>query len=121
MSGEELKQDSRRTIDAAVQTQDAFVSPISAWEIGILVRKRKLALSLSPEAWFEAMLTTGLRLAPMSVRTLIASSFLPEPQPTDPADRILAATARDENLVLITRDAHLLAYSKEGNLRALPC
>ena len=51
----------------------------------------------------------------------MASAFLPGSPPSDPADRIIAATARAENLVLITRDRKLLSYSAEGHLRGLAC
>jgi len=77
---------------------------------------------MAPETWFEAMLTLpGIRLAPMPPRTLIASAFLPGRPPADPADRIIAATARAENLVIVTRDRELLSYGDEGHVRVLAC
>jgi PIN domain nuclease of toxin-antitoxin system len=121
MSGDTLSDESRRAIDAAAAGSGTFVSPISAWEIGTLVRKNRIALSMSPDAWFDAMLASGVILAAMPPRTLIASAFLPGSPPSDPADRIIAATARAENLLLVTRDAQLLRYSAQGHLRALRC
>jgi PIN domain nuclease of toxin-antitoxin system len=52
---------------------------------------------------------------------LIASSFLPGDMPADPADRIIAATAREYELRLVTRDRLLLAYAESGYCRALAC
>lgn len=121
MSGDQLSEDSQQTIDAAVAASGAFVSPISAWEIATLVRKSRIALSMSQEAWFDAMLASGVTLAEMPPRTLIASAFLPGNPPADPADRIIAATARAENLILITRDVGLLHYSADGHLRSQRC
>jgi PIN domain nuclease of toxin-antitoxin system len=121
MNGELLTESSRRAIEAAATANGVFVSPISAWEIAILVRKGRIILSLSPESWFDAMLGTGIQLAPMPPRTLIASAFLPGDPPGDPADRIIVATARTENLVLMTRDQQLLDYSNQGHLRAQSC
>jgi PIN domain nuclease of toxin-antitoxin system len=36
----------------------------------------------------------------------------------DPADRILVATARLEDLTLATRDRRILAWSEAGNLKS---
>lgn len=121
MNGEELSGAALRSIEAASSVGSLFVSPITAWEIATLVRKGRMALSLAPEAWFDAMLSTGVQLAAMPPRTLIASAFLPGALPADPADRIIVATARSENLILVTRDKQLLEYSESGHVRALPC
>lgn len=39
----------------------------------------------------------------------------------DPADRIIAATARAFGQTLITRDGELLPYAKAGYLAAINC
>jgi PIN domain nuclease of toxin-antitoxin system len=97
------------------------VSPISAWEIGILVARKRIALSRDPVAWFQAMIDAGVELAPMPPEILVASSFLPESTLRDPADRILAATARAMNYRLMTRDCPMLDYASEGHLAAIRC
>jgi len=63
----------------------------------------------------------GTALAPMPPRILIASAFLPGEPPADPADRIMAATARSENHVLITRDRKLVSYGQDGHVRVIAC
>jgi PIN domain nuclease of toxin-antitoxin system len=60
-------------------------------------------------------------LADISVKILIASSFLPGTPPRDPADRIIAATAREHGYQLVTRDGLLLDYAAEGHIQALAC
>jgi PIN domain nuclease of toxin-antitoxin system len=60
-------------------------------------------------------------LADLSPHLLIASSFLPGSPPRDPADRIIAATARENGWRLITRDKILLNYARAGHLEALAC
>jgi PIN domain nuclease of toxin-antitoxin system len=52
---------------------------------------------------------------------LIASSFLPGKPPRDPADRIIAATARDLGATLVTRDRALLDYGSQGHIAVLEC
>ena len=99
-----------------------YVSPITAWEIGLLVSRGKLTSPMSPQRWFERLLEApGVRLANMSPDVLIASSFLPGAPPRDPADRILAATAREYGYRLMTRDTPLLTYARQGHLQAIAC
>jgi PIN domain nuclease of toxin-antitoxin system len=97
------------------------VSPISAWEIGQLVARGRLKLTLEPAAWFHAALDAGLLLAPMPPDLLIASSFLPSDGLRDPADRIIAATARRYRYRLMTRDRPLLAFGQEGHVETIAC
>ncbi len=67
MNGDAMSSPSRKAI-AAAQTANlgVYVSPISAWEIATLVARNKLQLTLTPEAWFDALLALpGVRLAAM--------------------------------------------------------
>lgn len=99
-----------------------YVSPITAWEIGMLVARGRLSISARPEVWFDRLLgVPGVRLAALSPAVLILSSFLPGMPPRDPADRIIAATAREGGYRLVTRDRILLAYAEGGHIRAIPC
>lgn len=98
-----------------------LISPITAWEIGLLVSKGRLVLSLPPLAWFEQVLELGVDLAPMTPDILIASSQLPGPPMRDPADRIVAATARAMRYRLITRDRPLLDFAASGQVEAIAC
>lgn len=99
-----------------------FLSPISAWEVGLLVSRGRLQLLMSPQSWFSrASEAPGVRLAGMSPDLLIASSFLPGKPPRDPADRIIAATARDLGATLMTRDKTLLDYGKHGHVKVMRC
>jgi PIN domain nuclease of toxin-antitoxin system len=102
--------------------QPAYVSPISAWEVGMLISRGRLACLIKPELWFRRLLaTSGLRLAEMSTDLLITSSFLPGTPPRDPADRIIAATVREFGYTLMTRDRPLLEYAEQGHIQALVC
>ena len=102
--------------------QPILLSPITAWEIGLLVSGGRLALPTSPEAWLNRLMQAPpLRLADLTTSVLIASSFLPGQPPRDPADKIIIATARAQNLTVVTRDRHILAYSKAGHVLALAC
>ena len=99
-----------------------LVSPITAWEIGLLVSHNRISLSATPHRWFARVLATpGMQLAEMSPDILIAASFLPGKPPRDPADRILLATARDLGATLVTRDRAILAYVESGQVSTLAC
>jgi PIN domain nuclease of toxin-antitoxin system len=99
-----------------------FVSPITAWEVGLLVSRNRIGLSARPERWFQKVLDIpGVELARLTPNILIESSFLPGNPPRDPADRIIIATARDIGATLVTRDHLLLEYGKTGQINALAC
>jgi PIN domain nuclease of toxin-antitoxin system len=117
---------SNEASDALQQTrasgESIYVSPITAWEMGLLAARGRVSLLMTPQRWFERLLEApGLRLSEMTPNVLIASSFLPGKLPSDPADRIIAATAREYGYKLVTRDRPLLEYAKQGHIQAIPC
>ena len=121
-SGAPMTRESVAAIDDAADRGEVLVSPVSAWEIGLLVRKGRIRLDLEPLPWFERVLDLpGVRLVPLAVAAAISSSFLDEPFHGDPADRLLVATARTLPATLITRDARILSYAEAGHLQALGC
>lgn len=108
--------------EAAANIVPILVSPISAWEVGLLVSRNRLDLGVTPEEWFAKLLALpGLQLTVMPPRVLMAASFLPGHPPKDPADRIIAATARDLGARLMTRDRLLLDYATQGHIQAIAC
>lgn len=99
-----------------------YVSPFTAWELGSILSKGHLRSSLDADAYFrELMAQPGFELADLTADVLISSWYLPGSPPRDPADRILAATARIFGFALLTSDRGLLRYAREGHLRAIPC
>lgn len=120
---EPIADEAERAIVAALEAdQPVFVSPITSWEIGLLAARGRISLPISPDKWFERLLEApGVRLADMSPHVLIASSFLPGAPPNDPADRIIAATAREYDYRVVTRDRRLLTYAESGYCRAVAC
>ena len=99
-----------------------YVSPITAWEIGNMARKGKFKSHYTPQRWFERLMSTpDTVLAELSAKVLMESAFLPGYGHSDPADRIIIATAREYGYTVITRDAAILEYAKDGHLSALEC
>ena len=104
------------------ESVSSYISPITAWEVGMLVSRGRLQLLVRPERWFANLFDTpGVRLADMSPDLLIASSNLPGKPPRDPFDRVLLATARELGATLITRDRALLDYGRQGHVAAVEC
>lgn len=109
-------------IEARLRGAPIAVSPVTAWEVGVLVQQGRIRLAMDPAKWFSALSTLpGISVAALTADTLIASSFLPGMPPSDPIDRILIATARDQGYRLMTRDRVLLDYADSGNLQAVAC
>ena len=102
--------------------EPTYVSPISAWEIGMLASRGRLQLLIRPERWFANLFKApGVRLADMSADVLIASSFLPGKPTKNPTDRIIAATVRELGATLVTRDRALLEYGEAGHIAVVAC
>jgi PIN domain nuclease of toxin-antitoxin system len=117
---------SQKTIDALTRVHGSgllsYVSPITAWEIATGARKGRFRSHLSPHRWFASLLTApGLALAEMTPDVLIESQLLPGDIHNDPADRIIAATAREFGFTVMTRDGALLDYGAAGYLSVLEC
>jgi len=98
-----------------------LVSPITAWEMGMLVAKGRVALLASPMTWFSGLLETGVQLADLSPSILVEASFLPQSRLRDPADRVIAATARALGYRIMTRDRPILTYAAAGHVQAIAC
>ena len=99
-----------------------YVSPITAWEVGLLARKGRFRSLLTPQRWFEALMETpGAMLAELPPRVLLDASFLPGKFHLDPGDQIITATAREFGYTVMTRDRDILDYAKAGYLSAVPC
>jgi PIN domain nuclease of toxin-antitoxin system len=118
----ELPKAVNQLTEAINQGHSTFVSPITAWEVSVAGRKGRFASSLTPQRWFETLMgLPGMSLASMPPAVLIASQELPNFPTDDPADRIIAATAREYGLTVVTRDRALRAYGKQGYLNVLEC
>jgi PIN domain nuclease of toxin-antitoxin system len=86
-----------------------WLSPVSLWEIVILVEKGRVRLDKSLDEMVEAALgSERIEIAAVSAAVALEMARVPLKH-ADPADRLLAATARVYDLTLVTADARLLA------------
>jgi PIN domain nuclease of toxin-antitoxin system len=123
VANEPMANGALEAIDAAADRGVALrVSPITAWEVGMLQGKGRFRSSLTPQRWFEMLRTRpGITLCELTPEILLGSSSLPGKLHRDPADRIIAATAREFGYTVITRDRALLDYAAQGHLAVIEC
>lgn len=110
-------------IDDAADRNELLLSPISAWEIGMLVARRRLTLSTSLHDYVRALFErSGAVVAALTPSIAASAAALPGEAPADPADRVLIATAAAYGARLITRDKSILAYARSArNPRCIAC
>ena len=104
--------------ERAAAAGELLVSAISVWELGMLVAKGRLSLSRDLPGWVaETRRPPGVQVIPVTVTIALEAGALPGVMHGDPADRIIAATARVTGGTLLTCDERLLAYGGAGRLR----
>jgi PIN domain nuclease of toxin-antitoxin system len=115
-----LRPASVRKLEEARRGDGLVVSAISVWEIGMHAARGRIQLAVPLRDWVErALASPGIRLAPLDSAVAAESTLLPGDPQGDPADRFLIATARTHGVPLATRDDRILAYAKQGFLRAV--
>ena len=88
---------------------ELWLSPISVWELLLLIERRRVAVTGDPGLWVQDALRAGpFREAPLTHAVALESRRVKLPH-RDPADRFLAATARVHDVALVTADARLIA------------
>ena len=107
----------KQIVATAQKKNVLFGSVISIWEAANLVAKGRVRLGAGIEEWMDQSFSdNGIQLLSLSPAIAVESTRLPGNLHRDPADRILAATARIEGLTLLTRDTRLLEYGRKGHL-----
>ena len=108
-------------IRTALNKTDWLVSAISVWEIAMLEAKKKIELSYSIDRWVDEALikVPRLTLAPLSPEISIISCNLKNCNHSDPADRIIIATAMQYHATLVTADIKIIEYCNAHQLSVI--
>jgi len=103
---------SRRVASALNDSEnELWISPISVWELLTLTRKGRVELNEDPVLWARRTLELlQLHEAPLTTEVALETSAIGIPH-SDPADRLIAASARAFDLTLVTADAKLIGAS----------
>ena len=125
-NGDSLSRGAAAAIVHAGLSDGIFVSPVSAWEVGMLSlprpRRRPLQFLPDPKTWFARFITgPGVKEAPLTSAIAIDASYLPGALHGDPADRLILATARHMGIPVVTRDSRIIAYGRGGHAAVIPC
>ena len=99
----------RRLIDSAPRL---FLSAISVWELAMLVDQGSVALDRPTQIWVHDLLADGIvTLAELTPAIAVAAAQLDDFN-GDHADRIIYATAVQNQLTLVTKDDRLADYAR---------
>ena len=88
------------------------VSAITCWEVAWLERRGRLQLQPNLNDWLElALAGSGVDCLPVSRAVAVRAAQLPEHH-RDPADRLILATAIEQQTTLVSLDAAFDAYKE---------
>jgi PIN domain nuclease of toxin-antitoxin system len=106
-----LSTTARDHIDTAAKKDAIYISSISVWEMALLVLKKRLLLKMDLGQWIAAAENLHfLNFVPVDNAIALKSVNLPAPLHSDPADRIIIASALALNALLVTKDEKILNY-----------
>ncbi|MEA1867847.1 MAG: type II toxin-antitoxin system VapC family toxin [Thermodesulfobacteriota bacterium] len=106
-----LSKPAKKAINAAMAQKEIFISSISAWEVALLVDKKRLELTLDITDWIaKSEKLQFFQFIPVDNSVAVKSVNLPQPLHSDPADRIIIATAITIAASVVTKDEKILNY-----------
>jgi PIN domain nuclease of toxin-antitoxin system len=115
-----LSSAARKTISDVASVGNLRIAAITVWEIALLASRNRLVLGKPTILWVdEAVAASTVTVEPLSPSIAVESWELPETFHSDPADRMIVATARVTGAVLMTRDRQILDYAARGHLTAI--
>jgi PIN domain nuclease of toxin-antitoxin system len=97
-----------RFIARAERADGAAIASITLLEIALLIHERRVTVAGSTETFLrEIVMRPELSVLELTPEIAALTYQFPPDFPSDPADRIIAATARSHGLPLITKDKRL--------------
>ena len=107
MQSNKLSRAAKSALARAQVSGGIAISAISLVELAGLIYRGKVRLrgSFGPQL---QQLTRDVMVKPITLDIALWTIHLPHDFPSDPADRIIAATARAEGLPLVTADQRML-------------
>jgi PIN domain nuclease of toxin-antitoxin system len=101
-----------RKCESAAAAGSLYVAAITPWEVAMLTRGGKIRVSGTVfEFITESLRETRTAVAPLEPAIAVDAVELPSWNHRDPADRMIVATARHIEAVLVTRDTAILDYA----------
>ncbi len=107
-------------IEDAANQNGIGVPAICTWEVAMLAAKERIVLEGNALDWMNhALSAPGVSLCPFTPEIAYESANLPGDFHGDPADRLIVASARILNSILVTFDGKILKYAANGYLNVL--
>ena len=98
----------KAAIKRAATTGGIAIASISLVELAMIVALGRFRPTASPEAWLSDLVErTGVIVKEITPAIATLATQIGGDFPGNPADRLIAATARAEGLALVTRDRNL--------------
>lgn len=113
---ETLSPEIQKAINLAIDSGRLYLSSISFWEVSMLVLKKRIILNCPTLEWIQQA-KAYCNILDLTPAIAVDSCTLPDDFHGDPADRIIVASARAENLALLTRDKAILRYGQTNYLQ----
>jgi PIN domain nuclease of toxin-antitoxin system len=86
------------------------IASITLWELAMLIARGRVMPHGTPEGWLATLIDrSSVTVKEITPAVAALAAHWPDDFPGDPADRLIAATARAEGLALVSRDARLRA------------
>ena len=106
LRGNKLSRAAASAIRRARASDGMAISAITLVELAGLLRRGKVDLRGSIESTMEDLIG-DVMIKPITLEIALLTVYFPPDFPSDPMDRIIAATARAENLPLVTADQRM--------------
>jgi PIN domain nuclease of toxin-antitoxin system len=97
--------------DALDRADEFAVAAISWFELAWLARNERIVLNVPIRSWLEG-LAAQLRTIGVTPAIADAAVALPSSFPRDPADRLIYATAIENDLPLVTKDRAIRDHAR---------
>ena len=105
---ERLSKAAGNAIRKAERGEGVAIASITLWEIALLIDQGRIVVQGSTDAFLDHLCeSAGVVVLPLDSEVAALAFQFPPEFPNDPADRIIAATARTHGLRLVTKDRHI--------------
>ena len=106
----------RKNVALALKNEanELWLSPVSLWELSVLVKKQRIELTEDFHSWVSRALSqAAFREAPLTNEVVLEVSRMRFSH-RDPADHLIAASAKAFDLTLVTADLRLQKLQSQG-------
>ena len=108
MDSERLSRVAANAIEAHRRADGLVIADITLWELAMLISKGRIQAFGTVDVSVKLIAKDAI-VRPVTAEIASIAAQFPREFPQDPADRLIAATARAEGLALVTRDEKLRA------------